>query len=92
MEYYGIFNITIMCHFVYIRKGGVTLYNSLRDVRYKNGDLTQKEMADKIGISLGAYSLIENGKRIGSSKTWVKIQELFNLTDEEVWKLQKPKK
>lgn len=68
------------------------MYSNLRDVRYFNGNLTQQEMADKIGISLGAYSLIENGKRVGSTKTWVKIQELFNLTDEEVWQLQKPKK
>ncbi len=68
------------------------MYKSLRDVRYKNGDLTQQEMADKIGISKGAYSLIEQGKRVGSIRTWVKIQELFNLTDEEVWRLQKPKK
>lgn len=67
------------------------MYENLRDVRYKNGNLTQQEMADKIGISKGAYSLIEQRKRIGSTKTWVKIQELFNLTDEEVWQLQKPK-
>ena len=67
------------------------MYENLRDVRYKNGNLTQQEMADKIGISKGAYSLIEQRKRIGSTKTWVKIQELFKLTDEEVWQLQKPK-
>ena len=67
------------------------MYENLRDVRYKNGNLTQQEMADKIGISKGAYSLIEQRKRIGSTKTWVNIQELFNLTDEEVWQLQKPK-
>ena len=68
------------------------MYLNLRDVRYKNGNLTQQEMADKIGISLGAYSLIENGKRTGSTRTWLKIQELFKLTDEEVWKLQKNNK
>lgn len=67
-------------------------YSNLRDVRYKNGDLTQQEMSEKIGISLGAYCLIENGKRTGSTKTWLKIQELFKLTDEEVWRLQKNNK
>lgn len=67
------------------------MYGSLRDVRYMNGDLTQKEMADKIGISIGAYQLIESGKRVGSTKTWMKIQELFKLSDQEVWQLQKPK-
>ncbi len=65
------------------------MYKSLRDVRYHNGELTQEEMARRIGISKGAYSLIEQGKRVGSIKTWVKIQELFGLSDNEVWVLQK---
>ena len=66
-------------------------YTSLRDVRYKNGDLSQKEMAQKIGISDGSYSLIENGKRHGSNKTWNTIQKLFDLTDAEVWQMQNQK-
>ena len=64
-------------------------YKDLRDIRYKNGDLTQEQMAEKIGISKGAYSLIERKERVGSRKTWLKIQQLFKLKDEEVWKLQK---
>ena len=68
------------------------MYNNLREVRYQNGDLSQRETAEKIGISEGAYSYIENGKRTGSTKTWKKIQEVFNLSDEEVWKLQKTNK
>lgn len=67
-------------------------YETLRDVRYVNGNLTQKQMADKIGISVGAYSLIESGKRVGSARTWLRIQALFGLTDAEVWKLQKANK
>lgn len=66
-------------------------YNNLRDVRYLNGNLTQKEMADKIGISTGAYNLIESGKRHGSTRTWQKIQQLFGLSDAEVWKMQSNK-
>lgn len=66
-------------------------YKNLRDVRYKNGDLTQKEMAEKIGISEGSYNLIENGKRHGANKTWNKIQTLFGLTDADVWKMQNQK-
>lgn len=68
------------------------MYSNLRDVRYKNGDLSQKDMAQKIGISQVAYSMIEAGKRTGSTNTWKKIQELFNLTDEETWQLQKNNK
>lgn len=68
------------------------MYNNLREVRFMNGDLSQKEAASKLGISEGAYSQIEKGKRTGSTKTWKKIQEVFNLTDEEVWSLQKNNK
>ena len=68
-----------------------TAYKDLRDLRYQNGDISQKEMAKKIGISCGAYSLIERGKRVGSRSTWLKIQRLFNLKDDEVWKLQNRK-
>lgn len=59
----------------------------LKVLRVKS-NLTQKELSEKIGISVGAYSLIEKGKRVGSNKTWIKIQEIFNLTGEEVWNLQ----
>lgn len=72
--------------------GATTKYKDLRDIRYKNGDLSQQEMAEKIGISKGAYSLIENGKRVGSRRVWLKIQQLFKLKDDEVWKLQKNNK
>lgn len=68
------------------------MYKNLRDVRYFNGNLTQEETAKRLGISTGAYCLIEKGKRVGSAKTWKKIQDLFQLTDEETWQLQKNNK
>lgn len=74
-----------------IREWAMMRYNSLRDVRYFNGDLTQEEMAKRIGISKAAYCNIERGVRFGSVATWEKIQTLFNLTDDEVWKLIKKK-
>lgn len=54
-------------------------------------DLSQKVMAEKLGISAGAYSLIENGKRHGNSKTWEKIKEILNISDEKMWEIQNPK-
>lgn len=68
------------------------MYKNLKEVRVLNGDLSQQDVAAKLGISAGAYSFIENGKRTGSTRTWKKIQEVFNLTDEEVWFLQKNNK
>lgn len=53
--------------------------------------ISQKELAEKIGISTGAYALIERGVKTGSDKTWLKLQEVFNLTDEQTWKLKTQK-
>lgn len=66
-------------------------YKDLRDLRYKNGDLSQKDMAEIIGISTSTYSLIESGKRHGSYKIWRTIQDVFKLSDADVWKMQNQK-
>lgn len=50
--------------------------------------LDQKEMADKLGVSISTYNLIENGKRRGSQEFWLKLQSEFNLDGNEVWSLQ----
>lgn len=55
-------------------------------------NMTQSDVAEKIGISLSLYNLIENGKRVGSIETWKKIQKLFTLSDKEMWSLMKDDK
>ena len=57
-----------------------------------NHHMNQSDVAKKIGISLSAYNLIENGKRVGTIETWVKIQKLFSLSDKEMWSLMKDEK
>ena len=57
-----------------------------------NHHMTQLDVAEKIGISLSLYNLIENGKRVGSIETWKKIQKLFSLSDKEMWSLMKDEK
>lgn len=57
-----------------------------------NHRMTQSDVAEKIGISLSLYNLIENGKRVGSIETWKKIQKLFSLSDKEMWSIMKDEK
>ena len=57
-----------------------------------NHHMTQADVAEKIGISLSAYNLIENSKRVGSIETWEKIQKLFSLSDNEMLSLMKDEK
>lgn len=51
-------------------------------------NLTQKEMADKTGVSVSNYNLIENGARRGSQTFWLSLQKEFNLDGGTVWELQ----
>ena len=51
-------------------------------------NLTQEQMAAKMGVSVSTYNLIENGARRGSQAFWVKLQKEFNLEGGYVWLLQ----
>ena len=51
-------------------------------------NLTQQQMADKLGVSLSTYNFIESGKRRGSQKFWLTLQKEFNLDGSKVWELQ----
>ena len=57
-----------------------------------NHHMTQSDVAKKIGISLSLYNLIQNGKRVGTIETWVKIQKLFSLSDKDRSSLVKDEK
>lgn len=60
----------------------------LRDFRYHNGDLTQAEMAEKIGCTRATYSAIESGTRDGRKTFWKDLQNAFDIPDAEMWALQ----
>lgn len=52
-------------------------------------DLTQAEIADKLNYSRSQYALIERGDRDGTQAFWNNLQAVFNVSDEEMWKLMK---
>lgn len=49
--------------------------------------LLQEEMAEKMGVTVGTYCILETGKAQGTVKNWNKIQKIFNIPDEKMWKL-----
>ena len=51
-------------------------------------NLTQQQMAEKTGVSVSTYNLIENGARRGSQTFWLTLQKEFNLDGGKVWELQ----
>ena len=44
----------------------------------KNANLTQQELADKIGVSVQTIAKIEQGQRVGAVETWEKINTLLD--------------
>ena len=59
---------------------------NLKVLRVKH-QLTQAQLAEKLGVSYATYNLIEQGKRKGSTEFWQRIQAQFNLSDAEMWHL-----
>lgn len=53
-------------------------------------DLTQADLAEICGVSKATVNLVENGKSRGSKKFWQTVQAHFNLSGEQIWKLQNP--
>nr|WP_195366009.1 helix-turn-helix transcriptional regulator [[Eubacterium] tenue] len=58
----------------------------LRVLRAKH-DLTQKDLAQKLGVEKASYCRKENGKSAFSLEDVIKLKNIFNLTPEEVVKI-----
>ena len=52
---------------------------NLKEARQKAG-MTQKQVAEYLGISEHAYQKIEYGKRIGKIENWDKLEDLFEIS------------
>ena len=56
----------------------VAIRKNLKEARQKAG-MTQKDVADKLGISTRAYQDIESGKYEGKIKHWDLLEDLFGI-------------
>lgn len=51
---------------------------NLKNAR-KAAGMTQRQTANRLGLSLIGYRQIENGKRNGKIETWDRLEDLFNV-------------
>lgn len=51
---------------------------NLKEARQRAG-MTQKQVAEYLGITLSHYQMIEQGNRIGGVDLWDKLEDLFNI-------------
>lgn len=60
------------------------LLNNVKQLRWEKG-MSCGELAKKAGISKGMMNMLENGKRIPSQITMLKISKAFELPMNEVF-------
>ena len=63
--------------------------NLLLYARRASKGLSQVEAAKQLGIPINVYTRIEHGETSGKVETWCKIQELYEVPDEEMWTIIK---
>lgn len=51
---------------------------NLKEARQKAG-MTQKEVAEYLGMTERAYQRIESGERTGTIETWDLLEDLFEI-------------
>ena len=59
---------------------------NLKEARQKAG-MTQKEVAEKLRISITAYQNIEYGKMTGSIRLWDSMEDLFHINQRKLREL-----
>ena len=62
------------------------IVNQIRKLRFLNGEMTQQELADKVGVTRQTINAIEAAKYSPSLELAFKIAATFELPLEEVFK------
>lgn len=73
-------------------KGGCAIRNTIRELRLVNGEMTQQELADCIGVTRQTVNAIELGKYSPSLEVAFRIADVFRLPIDRVFQHEKSKK
>lgn len=65
--------------------GKSVLSNSIRKLRFNDNEMTQQELADKVGVTRQTIVAIEKGNYSPSLELAFRIARVFNLPLEEVF-------
>ena len=62
--------------------------NNVRRMRFEHGEMTQQELAERVGVTRQTIIAIEAGKYMPSLPLAFKLARVFNLGVEEVFRLE----
>lgn len=65
------------------------IVNQIRVLRFQNGEMTQQQLADKVGVTRQTINAIEAAKYSPSLELAFKIADVFDRPLEEVFKYKK---
>lgn len=63
------------------------LSNKIREQRFKNGEMTQRVLAAKVGISRQTMNAIENCRHAPTVSVAIRIADVFSVTVDELFSL-----
>ena len=69
--------------------GKVNITNNIRKLRFNHDEMTQQELADKLGVSRQTINAIEAGKYSPTLELAFKIAEIFKVGLAEVFQYNK---
>jgi putative transcriptional regulator len=62
--------------------------NNVRMMRFHNGEMTQKDLADAVGVSRQTIVAIEKGKYSPSLELCFKLSIVFNKSIDEIFSIE----
>ncbi len=68
--------------------GNDRLSNKVRRLRFDNGELTQQQLADKVGVTRQTIIAIESGRYSPSLPLAFKLARAFGVSIEEVFEFE----
>lgn len=65
----------------------MALSNKIRELRFKNGQMTQKHLAERVGVSRQTMNAIENGRHAPTVDVAIRIADVFRITVDQLFDL-----
>ena len=64
------------------------IHNSIRRLRFEHGEMTQKELAERVGCTRQTIIVLEHGRFVPSLSLAFRIAREFGRTVEEVFQFE----
>ncbi len=63
------------------------LSNKIREMRFKNGEMTQKALAERVGISRQTMNAVENCRHAPTVAVAIRIADVFHVSVDQLFEL-----